>query len=532
MLEITDQLRQHAEWVEERMPPLLLPAEATRTTEPFVAVGRRGRPLRMGRNGRGSRFVWTAMAAAAVLALLMGGLVVLRSHPRQPAATDPAADESGMVATAPDSVLLPRSMPGGLVATAVRTSAPKGRQSYGLEPTAPPVTQLFGVDQQPALEIRIEPSRPGATQTAGSDQTVRGVPGRFLSAGQPTIIGAADGSYQYNRPDGTDDRYTWFERDAFITASFRNLTPAQTLEIVDAMQWASSDLIDGFTLAADSGLTGLLPPTPDPSSGVGLEAETDYLVEPADTSTITLMTCPAGTGTCPGATYDYAAAWLNGTREHDGSVTVSVDGDPGAIGIGTHGIYLRIWSNGATAQIDFGDGRPVDPALTRSLLGDLAVTDAAGLGRLERQISDGLAAMPLLAAADLPGGRVEVHGVGSLSVTCVAPAGGSSTCGDPWVQPSGSEGPGTLLHSSSIVGGHWFVGASSPKSGTIAFASGTDLDFDHPAGPPLAGETAEATGGATTYQFGLVEVPDGVAGIMLTQSRPGSIEGGSVERPS
>src|SRR3954447_8704941 len=153
MLEITDQLRQHAAWVDEQMPPIVLPPEAARTAEPFVAVGRRGRTPRAGRDEQGSRWVWTAMAAAAVLALLLGGLALLRSHPRQPAVTDPATDESGMVATAPDSVLLPRSTPEGLVPTALRTGAPRARPSYGLEPTAPPITQLFGADQQPVLEI-------------------------------------------------------------------------------------------------------------------------------------------------------------------------------------------------------------------------------------------------------------------------------------------------------------------------------------------------------------------------------------------
>ena len=105
--------------------------------------------------------------------------------------------------------------------------------------------------------------------------------------------------------------------------------------------------------------------------------------------------------------------------------------------------------------------------------------------------------MPVLAGADLPSGRVEVHGAGRLSVTCVAPSGTPLTCGTPWLPYTNDGGaPTTPINASAIVDGHWFVGASSTNPGPIAFVPGDTIDFDHPAGPPLSGETTEVTTGA------------------------------------
>ena len=99
----------------------------------------------------------------------------------------------------------------------------------------------------------------------------------------------------------------------------------------------------------------------------------------------------------------------------------------------------------------------------------------------------GLQTMPVLAAADLSGGRVEVHGLGLVSVTCLAPNGTPSTCGSAWVGDGPGSNPTTPINASAIVDGHWIVGASSTNPGPIAFASGDSIDFDHPAGPPLFG---------------------------------------------
>ena len=522
------------------MPPVVLPTDAAPTANPSPSnpadqpshlepTAGRSESIR-----RASHGLWTAMAAAAMVVLLVAALAVVRSRQGQPDATDPAAGPSSTVATDENSVLLPRTAPDGMQAVDVTTSRPSGRQHLGLDQTGPAVTQLFGVDQDGELSIRIEPSGVGARQSGGVDQTIRGTPGRYMAAGQPTILDRTDGSYALFQPDATNDRYSWYEHDAIITASFRHLTAAQALAVVEAMRWASPDLADGFVLAVDAGLTVLLPPTPEPSTGLGLEADLDYVVPPDATTAIKVTTCPGGTGSCPGADYDPATAWLNGTRAADGRIVASIDGHaagPGTVPA-THGVYLQIGPDGATAQVDFGEGKPVDPDLAHRLVADLEVTDRSGLDRLRADISTGLGAMPVLAGVDLPSGRVEVHGAGRLSVTCVTPPGGSLTCGTPWLQPVRGQAPTTPLDVSAIVDGHWFVAASSTRPGPIAFNSGDTVDFDHPAGPPLAGETASATVSGTIYQFGLVEVPDDVTGIMLTQSSPGSTGGGSVERPA
>ena len=290
MLEISDQLRRHAAWVEEHLPPVDLPTDASGP----VPV----HPDGTERRRRASRRVWALLGTAALVALVVAGLVVLRSRPGPPVATDPAAEQSGLAATGPDSVLLPRSTPDGLQAVGVRTSIPTARQRFGIESTGPTISQLFGVDQRADLLLTIEPSSTGADQEGGVVQTIRGTAGRFMAAGQPTIVVTPGGASYSTRTDEANARYSWYERDAFITASFRNLAAPEALAIIDGMQWASPDLVDGFVPADDAGLSTLVPATSEPTSGVGQEADIDYLVEPDGSTSIKLVTCPAGARTC------------------------------------------------------------------------------------------------------------------------------------------------------------------------------------------------------------------------------------------
>ena len=550
MLEIGEQLRLHADWFEHQMPTIVVPTDVPRLAGSFEAVeeallrspegpvaagdaipAASGDIQRPDRRPRASRHVWSALAAAAVLAVVVAGVAVMRSRTVRPAPTKPTAPVSGLIATGHDSVLLPRSTPSGLLAGEVTTGSPAVAFLPGLDRTAAPTTQLFGADSTPELELTIQPDPTPVDQIAGTAETVRGTSGRLVPAGQPVIIRSRNGaSYLYGW-DTIDDRYTWYEDGAYITANFKNVTAPQALDAIDGLQWVSADASAGFVAASGSGLTTLLAPTSARSSGLGLEADIDYVVEPADATSVKLVTCPGGVGDCPNISVDYATARLNGVEAADGSVTLSVDGRTNSNGDSTPGTYLQSWPDGAAVQVDFGDAQPVDPDLAKRMTAGVELSDQSGLDQLKQDISAGLDALPVLAAAELPGGRVEVHGSGLLSVTCMTPVGATPTCGSGAVLTHGPPTGGITV--SAIVDGHWIVAASSTTAGTLAFASGDTLAFDKPAGPDLHADTTAVTVGATTYQLGLVDVPDGVTGIMLTQSStPGNIGGGSIERPS
>jgi hypothetical protein len=552
MLEIGEQLRQHAEWFEGQMPAIVLPREASRDAGPFEAADDASlhavaaaapadeetppavAAARADSSHRGNRHLWRAVAAAAVIALVVASVAVVRSRGGRSRPTTPTAPTSGLIATGHDSVLLPTSMAPGLLATDVTTSSlGTGRgPTTGVGPGVPAASQLFGADGVPELELTISPSHTPVDQVLGTAETVRGTAGRLISAGQPTEVRNANGvSYTYLW-DAIDDRYTWDEHGAYVTANFRHLTPQRALEIIDGLRWVSADPSEGFLPASASGLSALLPISPPQSSGLGLEADIDEVAQPADSTSLKLVTCPGGSGACEGITYDYATAWLNGTRAADGSVTMSADGERAANGTSTEGTYLRIWPDGAAYQVGFGEAQPVDVDLARRVTAGIAVTDQAGLDRFEAGVSAGLRALPVIAAADLPGGRVEVRGAGEVSLTCLTPTGAGPSCSS-GVLPIDGQPPTGGITASAIVGGHWIVGVSSTSPGPLAFNSGDTVDFNHPAGPPLPGQTTAETVGTTTYQLGLVEVPDGVTGIMITQSTPGGgIGGGAVERPS
>jgi hypothetical protein len=554
MLEIEDQLRCHADWLESQMPPLVLPSAgpASGDGQPLL-LAHRDLPIETPSSGsdedpasssrRTGRGLWAAVAATALVALVVASLVVVRSRTDngvEPKPVKPTAP-SELPATERDSVVLPASTPEGFLAADVTTNSSDDGRNPNIDPTGPPVTQLFGAADQPRLEVRIDPTRSDDTVGGGTAVAVRGVAGVRYAPGELIHLDqSSGGSMSLPTPLTQSQRYSWTEHDAIITAAFVQMTPQQALELVDHLRWVSDAVSDGFVLPGGSGLVSLLPPTTSRPTGLGLEADADYLVAPADATHLRLVTCPGGAGSCPGVSYDFASAWLLGTRASDGSAIFWANGrapEPSARQgrielLGSAGVFVRMWPDGAAAEVDFGTGATVDVALARRLTDHLVVTDGAGLDRLQKEIAVAVGALPVAATADLTNGRVEVHAFGALAATCFAPAGSPLVCGpgkvvDPTQPPTGG------IQASLLVDGHWWVAVSSTDPGPIAFASGDSVDFDRPAGPPLPGETAAVTAGATTYQLGLVEVPDDVTGIMVTQSSsPGNIGGGSVERPT
>ena len=223
MLEIREQIRQHAAWVEEQMPPLVLPAEAARTVEPFEPIGRNRH------KGWGSRRVWTVMAAAAVLALLVAGLAVLRSHPGQPDATDPAAGRVG----AGGDLTRKRAPP----AVDARGCAARGRHDLCAARSSAARPGVRRAGRHAALR-----GRPASR--SWRSRSSRAGPGRASTAESTRPCAACRASSRrrgahddhqcrwhcvYDRQDSTDDRYSWYERDAFITARFRDVTATEAL---------------------------------------------------------------------------------------------------------------------------------------------------------------------------------------------------------------------------------------------------------------------------------------------------------------
>jgi hypothetical protein len=90
------------------------------------------------------------------------------------------------------------------------TTLPHGRQKYGLEATGAPITQLFGVDEQAELDIRIERVIVERARPAGRPEC-SGHAGEVHGCRQLTIVSWSTAA-SVHWPDVTDDRYT-FERD-------------------------------------------------------------------------------------------------------------------------------------------------------------------------------------------------------------------------------------------------------------------------------------------------------------------------------
>jgi len=115
-----------------------------------------------------------------------------------------------------------------------------------------------------------------------------------------------------------------------------------------------------------------------------------------------------------------------------------------------------VWPDGHTVIVQMRDG--LDESVAERVGASIQVKSIAELARMRTDLSDRLAAGPVLATATVPAGRLELIGTGEPTAICLAVAGGERTCtgrdDTPYWRP-------TPIVASSIVGGTWYVFAAS-----------------------------------------------------------------------
>jgi hypothetical protein len=530
MLEIEEQLRRHAAWVRPQMPPLASAVDPS-------ASG--GDPSPPGRRPRPSRRAWVAVATAAAVVVAAATIAVVASRTATPPAASPRPNRTATVAPGPDTALVPPARIGNLELwslTSAAASDPGTTSATRPGPTSTAATiardsdgsyqQLFGQGGQPRLEIQArkllaaEASGLGTMRGAGIaqvSQPIRGGNGRLQSARfAPGVQAAPAGQL-------TPMALIWREGGFEITATFRGLSSSQALAFVDTLQVGHGTVAAGFEAPAGSDLAPLeLPSSADAPTGLVLNSR--YATGTDGAGELDVSTCPPGAG-CSGS---YADVWIWGSRLADGSV----EGELSSYGAPPSS-YERVWPDGQDVEVNTYAAGEIDLELARQIADGVALGDRAQVVALQTQVSDRLLALPRVAAASFDTAAVEVHRDGRLTAVCLAPSGQSLSCpsatfSDPATPPTGG------FDASVLSGGRWIVAAAIQASTPFGYYPDTS-DIGSAGGKlpaPIAGRSAPGLPEGSGWEIGLVQVPDGVDNIVVTQTSGGSFGGSGVSRPT
>ncbi len=532
MLDFQDQISQYATWVEGQMRPIDLPSDHGRALvgidSPPVAEVRpdpvvvdlsdaRRDPdntrLPTDRR-RPSHRVWLAVAAVTLFALLVGTLVVATSRSSHRRG---GLDVASITATGPDSALRPIWMPPGmqLIAVSAHQPGPGGVFPNGSD-TPDFTTQLFGTDDRPKVDIRIQTGRSAQDRpTDGIVQTVRGQSGQLFMADHQATEVSSDSSTSLEPVTGAHNELIWSERGVLVTASFKDLSSRAALDFVNSLTWIDQTASSGFAAPSGSDLTTLVAPTAAHYSGSGVQTELTY-EDPASGRYLAITTCPEGIGRCDAVHESgFADTWFDGSRNADGSASAygSLGSDAGASGI-QNDVYIQAWPHGGMVEVRSGDGRTLDLDAAKHIAASVELTDFAGLSTQRAEISARLHADSLIAAADLPSGHLELRDGGhNVGILCVDTTTTSTVC--QLVTAVGLSEAESLSATGVVVDGHWVVVAVSRQPAPLVFTrQGTDTT-------PLGGEQSVIVAGHHSYLFGLVQVPDDVSAVTVMQSGSG-----------
>lgn len=508
MPDVEAQLRTYGRWAREQIVPVDLPSldrrppvTAVAAAEPERRIGQTDdEPVylpaapRRGLARRGQRR-WLAVAAAAVAVLILATVAVVASRTGRSAG--PA--DGGLGPTGVDRVLGPAQPPPGLQLFGLSWPGSTHPNDINFRQTAP-VTELFGSGGQAQLELSILRASSDVSGRPGSPVEVRGGPG---SLRPPGVRAAGTGA----SPVGTID---WTEKSALLHVDFKGLTSEKALGFVDRLVPRATDPIAGFDAPAGGPLDLVVPPRATDGPAKGTEASFVYTDAPGSTHGLIVVTCPEGADPCAGDTggLDYATVWFDGSRRSDRTaVSTAIDGAG----------YAVAWPDGGFAYVAPVSGRAFDRTVARNLVAGLVRTDTAALRAARQQISDRIAALPVVARARTGAGAVEVHGTGRQVGYCFEPPGSALVCPPiPLANPPASFASLSIVSSGAMVGRAWYVIGATRDQGRLTITTG----------PGLSGPRPDAAVSVDGIQIVLARMPDAISTAVPTLTTANSSRGG------
>jgi hypothetical protein len=440
---------------------------------------------------REHRRVRVALIAAALVAAIVAvstTVVVTRRSSGRPA---PPAHPS------PDHVATPRVLPAVDGPALVPVSPPAGMQLWSVRTTGgagggAARSQLFGtvdVSGSPARALLVELS-PGGGGHLAATQSVR------VRGHDAIVADSKDGGAATRELD-------WTESGVFARVLLRGVTPAEAATALNRLRPRSANLLDGFdptSARAGFGLLGEMT-AGDAGSGVAL----GYGAGPPSPGGAPEAVMLASLGASyPG----YLRTWIAGSRGADG-VATSVD--PG------YDVVVA-WPDGRQIVVETA-ARDTDTIARSADTAVLLGVDA--LRSLRADVDRRLAALPLIGAADLASGRLELRGRAGPQALCLRVLNAAPTCTAAEAQLNAAWEAG--LASSAEVDGRWTVYAASPS--LISLTRGTPFPSRRQPGLPAA-STAVAG-----WNLVLATVPDGIDNVLVSVWSGNQSSGETLTRP-
>lgn len=440
-----------------------------------------------------------ALVAAVAVRLEGRGDDVARTRTGQTTTTPPVDDPEP---AAPDGALIPSWLPDGMELRDVewRTVDNPGLPGFTCQLFGDPATGRF-------LLVSFGPQSGDPPSSSGTPITVRGATGTVAPG-----------------PDVPGGGWTlrWVEDGADLTARVRGMTAAEAVTALDRLAWRSAGEERGFEAPADGTLLLQGEATPG-TAGTTHQAEI-VIRDPSSSAVVTgagpaipmepIFQIRTATASETGQmSWDYLFDWFHGGRNADGTTQWS---NPAL------GELSLSWPDGRTVDVQTW-GLPADTATLDRLAREVEPGTAGDLYRLRAEADAAVAALPVVAAVDIPTATLEVHRRAEIEdMLCVRFTGRSGDepdCGARGVVDRLAT-PGDEVAASVVVEGTWYVAVAStagpPEVGPEQL----------PPGPPeetFAGEAGRDGG----WRFVLVEVPPdvdrvsvGPEGIGMALERP------------
>lgn len=378
--------------------------------------------------------VWLAGAAAAVV--LVGALVAINR------ASDPEVylgPDGGPLAPA-ETAWVPSWVPDGLQLWTVGAAATgdplAAERTSGIQRSAQLIESTTGSG---ALLVGTASSDAPPEETA-TTLTARG-----------TTISVSEGLEAW----GGDPlpALSWVEGSGRVHAVSRDLSDEATVELLDLLTLRDpADPLAGFSVPDGSPWTIREAPAPPARSGIATFFVYDRST-PTGTTEAPLQVVINGVG---GGYPDYLSAAITGRIDDEGVAVGHIPTGPDNAGAPT---TVLVWPDGRSVMVYGGEG--IDEATAEQVARSIQPRSLDDLRAMDAEVSERVAASgSVLAAGDLPDGRVEVIGAADPTGICVTVF-GTRSCRSIGHR-SGLDDEVDPLLTSAVIGGTWYAFGADP----------------------------------------------------------------------